>query len=230
MHDFYAEEQLLIALRGREGSRAFSALYAKYMPMLVDYASIKLEDLEEARDMLHDIFVQLWETRDNLDIHHSFKAYLFTLLKRRIVSHYRRHRYRLAYAESLGALADTSIHGPDSFAEASEIQRMVDRALPDMPKRVREIYQMSRDSHMSNKEIASYLNISEKTVKNQLGRAMAILKDKLKKMGAFLLLVLIGLFLTIWMAYTTALYRRWKVTFNPPMRISIFHLIDNLKK
>lgn len=183
---FDSQNDLLLALRAGNAA-AFSHIYEKYAPILIDYAAERLQSLDEAHDMIHDLFVQLWEKKEQLEIKHSFKAFLFVCLKRRMVDHYRKNSYKRLYAERLQTLSTIISYAPDSYLEAKETQRLIDSSLLEMPSKVREIYLLSREEHLSNKEIASRLQISEQTVKNQLYTAMSILRREFRRIAIFIL-------------------------------------------
>lgn len=165
---------------------AFAQLYAKFVEDLVGYASTKLEYLDEAHDIIHDLFVYVWEKRADIYIKHSVRAYLFWLLNKRIINHYRSNSYKAIYADQLKRMEQQYFLAPDSFVEAKEIQHMVDRAVQSMSDKVREIYLLSREDHLTNAEIAKQLNLSEQTVKNQLSTAMSIIR-KVVKHGVLLM-------------------------------------------
>ena len=195
MHDVKADQELLAFLR-QGNSDAFAEIYRKFAPALLDYMAIRIDNLEDASDIIHDIFVQLWETRAELEIKHSFKAYLFFCVKRRILNYYRKNHNKQLYAQRLQLLADSFVDSPDARLEAKELGDMVQKILSEMPKKVREIYLLSREQHLSIKEIAVSLNISEQTVKNQLYTATSILKSKFRNAG-ILSMLLIDLFIRL---------------------------------
>lgn len=182
MSDSVEDIQLFNAFRLGDDT-AFASLYQRYAPELIDYASSRLESLDEARDVIQDLFVYLWEKRQELEIKQSVKGYLFLGLNRRILNHYRKNNYRVSYANQLKAMEEQYFFGPDSYVEAKEVQHMVTDTLETMPNKVREIYLLSREEHLSNLEIAERLNISEQTVKNQLSTAMAILRKSMKRIA-----------------------------------------------
>lgn len=159
---------------------AFSTLYEIYAEKLLVYASTKLSSLDEARDLVHDLFVHLWEKRAQIDIQQSVKGYLFWSLNRRILNHYRRNSYQTQYADQLRKMEEQFFFGPDRYVEAKEIQSQIDEAVSLMPNKVREIYLLSREEHLSNAEIADRLNISQQTVKNQLSTAMSIIRKSIR--------------------------------------------------
>ncbi|SEM00078.1 RNA polymerase sigma-70 factor, ECF subfamily [bacterium A37T11] len=189
MDVFTSDEELLTSFRQGD-EKAFSMVYHQHAGVLIDYAASRLESFDEAKDMIHDLFIQLWEARENLQLKHSFKAFLFFCLKRRILNYYRQHNSRSVYAERLKVLASSFSPGADTYVEAKEVKELLDNTLENMSGRVREIYLMSREEYLSNKEIALKLNLSEQTVKNQLYTATLILKEKFRAAGLLSLALL----------------------------------------
>lgn len=159
---------------------AFAKIYEHYAESLIAYGANRVESIEEAHDIIHDLFVNLWEKRASLTIQQSLKAYLFTALHRRIINHYRKNTYRAVYAEQLQRMEHQYLQGPDKELEAKEMRALVESAVDTMPAKMREIYRLSRDEHLTIKQIAEKLNIAEQTVKNQLHRAITIIRARMK--------------------------------------------------
>jgi len=164
---------------------AFSRIYELYAEPLIEYASRKLQSIEEARDLIQDLFIYLWEKRADLNINQSLRAYLFRALNRRILNHYRKNNTREEYASYLSKMEQAATD-PDQSIEIKELQQNIQFALSKMPNKVREIYRLSREEYLSVREIAQHLNLSEQTVKNQLTTALSIIRQVLKGIVVFL--------------------------------------------
>ena len=170
-----ANEHDLIHKLQQGDSCAFAEIYELYAPRLTAFASSKLASLEEAKDVIHDVFVYLWEQRTSIAITKDLGALLFTITRNRIIDHIRKNSSHEAYALQLKQLS-VLYHGPDQLLEAKDVQELIAVAVAEMPKRVREIYQLSREEHLSIPEIANKLQLSEQTVKNQLSTALNLLR------------------------------------------------------
>jgi RNA polymerase sigma-70 factor (ECF subfamily) len=178
--------ELLQDLRsGKE--RAFATIYEKYASSLVDFTASRVASLEEAKDIIHDIFVCLWEERANIHITHSFRAFLFAAARYRIIDHIRHNMTREKYADKLLALSAIESETVENHLAAKELQQTIEEAVNELPPRVREVYRLSRDKHYSIAEIAAELNISPQTVKNQLTTALSHLRTLVKKLSIFLI-------------------------------------------
>jgi len=82
----------------KDDENAFSEIYSRYADSLADFATSKLFDVEDARDIIHDVFVKLWQQRAQLKIDRDLKAYLFKLTRDRIVDKVRKNITRREYA------------------------------------------------------------------------------------------------------------------------------------
>lgn len=157
----------------KKGQRSgFSEIYRLYAPALINFAASRLSSLEEARDIIQDIFTNLWDQRNTLEIKTSVKAYLFTAVRYRVIDHIRKNITRREYAAMLYQLADNYVATTEEEVHIKKIQQQLEYTVENLPARTRQIYQLSRQQHLAVKEIAGELGISEQTVKNQLSSAL----------------------------------------------------------
>ncbi|HWK07764.1 MAG TPA: RNA polymerase sigma-70 factor [Puia sp.] len=164
------------------GEEAFTDIYEGYAPSLINYAAARLTSLEEARDIIHDLFVHLWEERDNISITHSLRGFLFAAVRYRIIDHIRRNITRREYVDRLQALSVEMELSNEMELEAKDLNRTIEKAISELPPRVREIYRLSRQQHRTVAEIADELQLSPQTVKNQLTTALSLLRSFLQKL------------------------------------------------
>ena len=177
----------LIQLLKKDDNVAFTEIYNRYKESLAGFAGAQLYHLEDAHDILHDIFVKLWEDRHTLDISGNLRSYLFSATRYRIIDRIRRKITRQDYALMLQETKPAQSYGADKVIEAKELQKNIEKALNELPQRVKQIYQLSRDQHQSTLEIAQMLNISEQTVKNQLTTALKHLRQSISSLSIALL-------------------------------------------
>lgn len=155
----------------KDGDRAaFTTIYNRYSRLLVEFAASgsRLKNLDDAEDVLHDLFVWIWKERQTLVINGELKNYLYTALKHKIIDHIRKNRTRQQYANLLEELSYSIEH----HLAAKELARAIEQSLSGLPPRAEEIYRLSRHSHLNVNEIARQLGLSEQTVKNQLTTAL----------------------------------------------------------
>lgn len=179
----------LADLLKEEDEAAFSEIYKRYADNLTGFASSKLYSLEDPRDVIHDVFVKLWEERKQLKVDRNLEAYLFTLTRYRIIDKIRKNITREDYAEMVLALRISYQSEIEQQIAAREIKQHIDGALEKLSPRVREIYLLSREDNLSVAEIAGKLQLSEQTVKNQLTFALKHLRGSLATMSVSALML-----------------------------------------
>lgn len=171
----------LVELLKTDSRGAFTEIYDRYAKDLTRFtvASSRLHDLDEASDILHDLFVWLWERRHQLQANVNLKNYLYTAARHRIIDHIRKNSSYQRYAAFLQALETSYAQSVDQQLEVKELQKTLESSLSKLSPRIQEIYRLSRQENLSIKQIAEKLEISEQTVKNQLTTALKYLKEAL---------------------------------------------------
>lgn len=169
----------LIDLLKKGDESAFSEIYSRYANSLAGFASSKFFDLEDGRDIIHDVFVKLWQERAQLKVDRDVKAYLFKLTRDHIVDKIRRNITRREYAAMIDPLAVRYEATIEQKIAAKEIAQSIETSLEELSPRVKEIFLLSRNENLSITEIADKLQLSEQTVKNQLSTALKHLRTSL---------------------------------------------------
>ncbi len=170
--------KLIDLLKGGDEA-AFGEIYHRYAESLAGFAGSKLYDLEDARDIIQDLFVKLWEEREQLNIDRNLKGFLFNAVRFRIIDKIRKNIVREEFSGMLQALDVSYELATEQNIAAKELQQHIDKALGTLSPRVREIYHLSREENLSTREIADQLNLSEQTVKNQLTHALKHVRQSL---------------------------------------------------
>ncbi|AOM78402.1 RNA polymerase sigma-70 factor [Pedobacter steynii] len=178
-YNTFSDLELISLLKdSAHDQKAFSEIYSRYVRVLIRFAESKLYTLEDARDVIHDLFTGLWDERSTLEIQESLKSYLFGIAKYKIINKIRKNIVRESYAEKLRTLSP-AYHSLEEELNAKELRTNVRSKLDQLPQKTRYIYQSSRDEHKSIKEIAEELNLSDQTVKNQISIALNHLRKSL---------------------------------------------------
>jgi RNA polymerase sigma-70 factor (family 1) len=178
----------LIALLNEGNSEAFTIIYQRYAESLAGFATSKLHSLEDARDVVHDLFIKLWTDRQTLLITGNLQSYLFSAIRYSIVDKIRKNVTRQEYATMLQVLEQQYAFNTDDFLKVRELQKTIDNSLKTLPHKTQLIYQYSRNEHRSIAEIAQLMNLSEQTIKNQLTIALKHLRESIGFGGIALLL------------------------------------------
>ncbi|MFA5326477.1 MAG: RNA polymerase sigma-70 factor [Prolixibacteraceae bacterium] len=183
------DEDLL--LRIKKGDEvAFELVFYKYKGKLYDFIRRSLPANEDAESMVQEIFVKLWSNREQLNPAKSLNAFLYTIARNEIFGHLRKLLVRRKYFEELSFSLKESSETTDWQIEYNELKSIVDQLISSMPEKRREIYILSRNEGLSYKEISAQLGISENTVDTQIRKALAFLKENLKRKMSLVLFFL----------------------------------------
>ena len=156
---------------------SFEALFRHYFPALMAFSLKFLPSEDDAREVVHMVFINLWEKRNSLDTSTSLKSYLFTSVHNRSMNMIR-DRKKFSDEEIPEIPSETSIQAQ---MESMELEEKINTVIASLPEKCREVFELSRFEGLKYGEIAEKLNISVKTVENQMSKALKILRDKLAK-------------------------------------------------
>lgn len=176
-----SDEELLEQLQA--GSKqAFTVLYDRYWKKLFTTAANKLNNLDEAEDVVQQIFISIWNRREELEIQSSFSAYLAVAVKYRVLKCLNaRFRYKhFSDITSNGAIAELSDDSTQLWLDYHDISNRVELLVEALPEKCRLVYEMSRIEGRSHKEIAATLELSEKTIEWYITKALKFIRTGLK--------------------------------------------------
>lgn len=186
------EEKILLQRIKKNDEAAFRQLFDAYYKYLTVTAYRYLHEGEKAKDMAQDAFVELWNRRESLTITSGVKAYLRKAVVNKCLNYIKREK-RIDFSEN--ALLPETPTSPDATdnLEYEETRKTIQDAIDTLPEKCRIIFCMSRFDEKSHKEIAAELDISTKTIENQITRALKTLRSVLSA-RALTILAFIQLF------------------------------------
>lgn len=173
----------LFSLVKKDDNKAFEELYNRHWCALVESASKRLQIRQKAEDIVQNIFVDLYQRRYSIELTFSLKSYLTRALKFKILNEYRSSSIRSSYSESLFLNA----HCKNDFSnemEAKELNQSIERTLRQLPEKCQNVFVLSRKENLSNKDIATGLNISVSTVEKHISKALKSLRTNLRMTDA----------------------------------------------
>lgn len=138
---------------------------------------------EDANEVVQDVFMKLWNHRSSLNEHLSIKAYLFTITKNTLINRQKKIAYEIAYKKYLEKQDLNSFLDPENEIFYSDIEQLAETAIDKLPIQQKEIFLLSKKEDLPSKEIADKLNLSLRTVENQIYRATKKIREVLKKNG-----------------------------------------------
>jgi len=169
--------QELLPLIQQGDQRAFSVLYDLFAPDLTSFIAKKISSREAAEDILHDLFISVWKNRALIQEIESLPAYLFSSCRYLVFAHYRKEMKIQAYQDFEHLeLEDQSIIPIEDRLYYRYIIDVVSKEVENLPQKCQEVFKLSREYYLSNKEIAQKLSISESTVEKHINKAIRQLR------------------------------------------------------
>ena len=170
-----SNDQLLLQQLQSNDAAAFDTLYDKYWKLVYSAAYKRLKDENYAKDITQDIFLQLWQRRHQLKIEH-LPAYLYTSVRNNVLK-WMEKTQRITPVPEL--LEQTANEGADAALLRKEFMIKYENLINTLTASQQQIFRMRYQQELSTAEIAEKLNISRKTVQNQLGKSMNNLRELL---------------------------------------------------
>ena len=159
---------------------AFDDIYDRYWQRLYSEAHKRLKNTQQIEELVQDVFADLWEKRESKDIV-NLRSYLLTCTKYQVYAIYRKEKNNPEFEEPLEAMAFYNVHA-DTMLNEKELRGCVAIWLGMQPVKRAEIFRLKYMEDMGTRQISEILNISQKTVQNQLLNSYASLRKFLNKM------------------------------------------------
>lgn len=185
MHLSDISDQKLVELFASGNKHAFEMVYDRYWKDLYKLATRILQDDAKAEDVVQEVFVSFYESLGQRKVD-NLKAYLYQSTKYQCFMQLRAGKISEKHLERMNKVVFSNIV-EDEF-EAHELEEILEKGISALPEKCRQVFYLSRFESLSNKSIAQQLNISPKTVENQITKALKSLKSTVEKSAVLLFL------------------------------------------
>ncbi|SEB04079.1 RNA polymerase sigma factor [Pedobacter hartonius] len=169
----------LLRLTGENDHVAFRQLYERYMQTVYMMVKRRVPDVEEAKDITQEIFIHLWNKRNELALLRNFDTWLYAIIRNKVISAYRRNSVKLQGEQFLIQGIEKLDWDAEDQIIAKELDQKIDNILSGLPETTRNCYQLSKKEGKKINEIAGMLNLSERTVRNNISEALRRLRVNL---------------------------------------------------
>ncbi|MBE9509578.1 MAG: RNA polymerase sigma-70 factor [Bacteroidetes bacterium] len=160
-------------------THAFDQMFDRYSQQLYRFSKSLLKNHEDAEEVVQEVFFRIWKKHDELNERKSFQSFLFSIAYNLIVDKFRQRVKDQKHEQFLIKQAQQNYLNPGKELEYKELKKQINKAITELPKRRKKIYQLNREKGLSYKEIAGRLRIKPKTVENHINLALKHIRKRL---------------------------------------------------
>lgn len=160
--------------------RAFEQMFKGHYQSLCSFANSFLGDIDEAEEIVQQVFYSLWAKRESIEVNSTLKSYLYKAVHNSSLNKIKQGKVRQLYADGYKATANVTTHSTTDIVQGKELEAIINDAIAELPEQCGVVFKMSRFGNLKYAEIADELNISVKTVENHMGKALKLMREKLK--------------------------------------------------
>nr|WP_255486928.1 RNA polymerase sigma-70 factor [Mucilaginibacter sp. SP1R1] len=185
----YSDSTVIILLK--QGSeKAYEWLFKTHFESLHAYAYSFIKDDEMAEEIVQNVFCRIWEKRDLLKTDGSLKSYLYRAVHNESLNYLKHQKVKASFNVYYAGQLDQADEQASHKITTAQLQQHIDAAMSQLPQQCRTIFQLSRFEQLKYQQIADHLGLSIKTVENQMGKALRIMRQKLAEFLPIILLLL----------------------------------------
>lgn len=180
----------LVELFEQGNIAAFEEIYNRYWLELYSAAYKRIREREPSQEIVQNLFTSFWLNRGKFKIHSSLQGYLFTSIRYQVLNYKRDEAVKNSYNESLLVVDNNSFdNSTENYINYKELKEIVETCVNQLPIKCRSVFELSRNQHKTNREIAQQLQISEKTVENHLTKAIRYLRKNIDTLLVLVVLI-----------------------------------------
>ncbi|ALJ05402.1 hypothetical protein APS56_09850 [Pseudalgibacter alginicilyticus] len=184
------EDDIIQRLK-EDDKKALTLIYNAYWKPLFLSSYNLLKNKELCEEIIQDVFIDLWNNREKIQIKISLNSYLYACTRYKVFAQFRKQKMiRVELYEDLEKRFQYAT--PETKIMHKELVDQINIVVNTLPKKCQKVYKLSRNNQLSHKEIAEKLNISTKTVENHIGYALKVLRGALGSMLSIELLVFLA--------------------------------------
>lgn len=189
IQDQPSESELIHHLQ-KGDKAAFVYIYEQYWSILFNQAYKRLPQQEIVKELIQDLFMELWQKRNSLNIHTSLSAYLHNALKHKVFNHYKSEIIREKHAVSVKNTSSRLYNEVEESIFFDELSMALKKEIAGLPLQPKQVYLLKHEQGLNYAEIAKALNISVSTVEKHMIKALKIIRKNLKGYAMCLSLLL----------------------------------------
>lgn len=180
----------IISLQQTLDEKVFEQIFKTHFNSLCLFARKYIRDTDVCKEIVHNVFVNIWEKRSTIDLGKNVKSYLFAAVYSRCMNYIRdQKKFDGNASEHIEVLNKIDDHDIEEKMAETELENRINGAIQTLPEKCREVFQLNRIEGLKYREIAEKLGISIKTVENQVSKALKVLRENLSDYAKVLIII-----------------------------------------
>ncbi len=186
-----SKEHILVSELRKGNSRAYELLFKEYNRKLYHFSMYFLKNQENAKGIIQEVFLKVWNHRHELDPEKSFGGYIFKIARNIIYNQLKKNIQQEYYYEFVRSSWHEESNDTEKAINNNELANVLSEIIDTLPPRRKEIFLMNRVNGLTMKEIAHKLHISVNTVDTQIQRSLKYLRENLGKYYETIILIMV---------------------------------------
>lgn len=182
-------DQELLSLLKEGDQSAFAEIYYRYWSLLYMHALKMLRNEEDARDVVQELFTTLWGKAGAISSGDNLAGFLYISVRNKVLDLIAHQKVRNSHLESLGLFLEQHQDTVFDALSQKDLMAILDKEIEQLPPKMKAVFKMRIKNHMSYKEIAEKLDVSDKTVKKQVNNAIKIIKLRINTISGIVILL-----------------------------------------
>lgn len=183
------EDETLLQLLKKGDVKAFEILYDRYVEALYMFVDSRIQHKENSKEIVQDLFEWIWTNREGIVVKSSVQNYFFGAAKHQILNYIRSKKIQDKYVNHFTHYMSRSYdYATDEMVNLSDLEKAIERSISQLPEKCQTIFWLSRMEHEPIQRIAERMNISTRTVENNISLALKHMRASLGEMVMILIL------------------------------------------
>lgn len=158
----------------------FENIFKEYFNPLVNFVNKYLNNIENSKEVVQLTFVKIWENKDQVEVNQSIKSYIYRATKNAMIDYIRKNKKYLNSDDLESTIAHQMLDESDHYLDPYVVRQAIEIALMDQKPKAREIFELHKFEGLTYEEIADYLQISKRSVEDNISKILKQLKEQLK--------------------------------------------------
>jgi RNA polymerase sigma-70 factor (family 1) len=173
----YQDDKLVQLIREEDCMPAFEVLYNRYWKKLLIQAKYKTGSEEDAEEIVQQVFLNIWKTRKNIYLKHTFYTYIASCVKYEILATLaKQKKQKLAHHNFHLDIAREEDNNTADWIDYESTRQQLEDTIQSLPEKCQLVFRLSRENGLSEKQISEHLSISRKTVEAHMTKALKALR------------------------------------------------------